>query len=98
MDRQSLLVSGRSAVRIRSPAPSPPDMRKRDQTEAGAPSDRCAQRLSSFRVACVALMMLAANRYVTRNGTFEPYHATITRIYRRLMDEHGMADVSYPAT
>jgi N-formylglutamate amidohydrolase len=43
-------------------------------------------------------MMLAANRYVTRNGTFEPYHATITRIYRRLLDEHGMADVSYPAT
>jgi len=41
-------------------------------------------------------MMLAANRYVTRNGTFEPYHATITRIYRRVMDERGMADVSYP--
>jgi hypothetical protein len=42
--------------------------------------------------------MLAANRYVTRNGTFEPYHATNTRIYRRLIDEHGMADVFHPDT
>ncbi len=42
--------------------------------------------------------MLADNRCVTRNGTFEPYRATITRIYRRLMDEHGMADLSHPAT
>jgi hypothetical protein len=63
-----LLVSGRSAVRIRSPAPSFIDVRKRVQTEPDAPSVRCAQRFSSFRVACVALTMLAANRYVSWNG------------------------------
>ena len=27
----------------------------------------------SVRVACVALAMLAANRYVARTGSFEPY-------------------------
>ena len=47
-------------------------MRRHDQTKPGAPSARCAQCLSSFRVACAALTMLAANRYVTWNGTFEP--------------------------
>ncbi|HEX3962477.1 MAG TPA: GntR family transcriptional regulator [Trebonia sp.] len=30
----------------------------------------------SVRVACVALAMLAANRYVTRAGTFAPYHVS----------------------
>jgi DNA-binding GntR family transcriptional regulator len=30
----------------------------------------------SVRVACVALTMLAANRYVTRIGTFAPYHVS----------------------
>lgn len=30
----------------------------------------------SVRVACVALAMLAANRYVTRTGTFAPYHVS----------------------
>src|ERR1700722_2684975 len=43
------LVSGRSAVRIRSPAPTTSDVRKRDLADLGAPSARCAQRLSSFR-------------------------------------------------
>ena len=32
--------------------------------------------LSSFRVVCIALTMLAANHYVTWNGTFEPYHVS----------------------
>ena len=41
------LVSGRSAVRIRSPAHSLPGMRKRHLAEPRPPSDRCAQRLSS---------------------------------------------------
>jgi hypothetical protein len=43
-------------------------MLKRDLTEPGAPSARCAQRLSSFRIACVALTMLADNRYVKLCG------------------------------
>jgi DNA-binding GntR family transcriptional regulator len=30
----------------------------------------------SVRVACVALATLAANRYVTRNGAFAPYHVS----------------------
>jgi DNA-binding GntR family transcriptional regulator len=30
----------------------------------------------SVRVACVALAMLAANRYVTRTRTFAPYHVS----------------------
>jgi DNA-binding GntR family transcriptional regulator len=30
----------------------------------------------SVRVACVALAMLAANRYVARNGSFTPYHVS----------------------
>ena len=51
-------------------------MRKRDLADLGAPSARCAQRLSSFRVVCIALTMLAADRYVTWNGTFEPYHVS----------------------
>ena len=44
------LVSGRSAVRIRSPAPSISDVRKRDPVILGTPSARCAQRLSSFHL------------------------------------------------
>jgi hypothetical protein len=39
-------------------------MRKRDLADLGTPSARCAQRLSSFRVACMVLTMLAANGYV----------------------------------
>jgi DNA-binding GntR family transcriptional regulator len=30
----------------------------------------------STRVACAALAMLAANRYVARPGSFKPYHVT----------------------
>jgi DNA-binding GntR family transcriptional regulator len=30
----------------------------------------------SVRVACDALAMLSANRYVTRAGTFTPYHVS----------------------
>jgi DNA-binding GntR family transcriptional regulator len=30
----------------------------------------------SVRVACVTLATLAANRYVTRGGTFTPYHVS----------------------
>jgi hypothetical protein len=41
-----LLVSGRSAVRIRSPAPSISDVRKPRFAEPGKPPARCAQRLS----------------------------------------------------
>ena len=55
-------------------------MGRHDQTKPGAPSAWCAQCLSSFRVACVALTMLAANRYVTWNGTFKPYHVSSTRV------------------
>ena len=51
-------------------------MRRHDQTKPGAPSARCAQCLSSFRVACVALTMLAANRYVTHAASFRPYSVT----------------------
>jgi hypothetical protein len=31
----------------------------------------------NFRVSCIALAMLSANRYVTRNGTFDPYHVSL---------------------
>ena len=51
-------------------------MRKRDLAVSGAPFARCAQGLSSLRVACVALAMLAANLYITRTGTFEPCHVS----------------------
>jgi hypothetical protein len=46
-------------------------MRKRDLTEPGAPSARCAQRLSSFRVACIALMMLAARVRIEHVGVVD---------------------------
>jgi DNA-binding GntR family transcriptional regulator len=39
-------------------------------------ADLAAEYGVSVRVACVALAMLAANRYVTRTGTFAPYHVS----------------------
>jgi DNA-binding GntR family transcriptional regulator len=39
-------------------------------------ADLAAEYGVSVRVACVALAMLAANRYVTRTGTFVPYHVS----------------------
>jgi hypothetical protein len=73
-------------------------MRKRDQTATGAPSARCAQRLSSFRVACVALTMLAANRYVTWNGTFELYMAALPlSIARGNVGRHRSNRISVPS-
>ena len=56
------LVSGRSAVRIRSPAPSTSDMRKRDLADLGAPSARCAQRLSSFLLLLTHTFVCEASR------------------------------------
>jgi DNA-binding GntR family transcriptional regulator len=56
----------------------------RDKIESGdlghlAPlpaADLAAEYGVSVRVACVALAMLAANRYVVRTGTFAPYHVS----------------------
>jgi DNA-binding GntR family transcriptional regulator len=56
----------------------------RDKIESGdlgnlasLPAARLATEYGvSVRVACVALAMLAANRYVTRTGTFAPYHVS----------------------
>ena len=56
----------------------------RDKIESGAldhlaplpAASLSAEYSVSKRVACVALAMLAANRYVARSGAFAPYHVS----------------------
>jgi DNA-binding GntR family transcriptional regulator len=55
----------------------------RDKIEAGKyhhgdilPADLAGEYKVSIRVTCSALAMLAANRYVSRSGTFRSYSVT----------------------